>query len=163
MYNENKEQAAVAYSVAKRSIQSGDFPKALRFLQKIARMLGDNASTEFPDLESLIQYCNKRIESSSPSSNGIRNRNNSSKETSSTSYSSKKYTREEVEGVEHIMKYRNDYYKVLSVERSASEDKIKKAYRKMALKYHPDRCHAPNATEAFKIINAAFACLSVTE
>jgi curved DNA-binding protein len=57
-----------------------------------------------------------------------------------------------------------DYYKILGVERSASEDDIRKAYRKLAMKYHPDR--NPNdkqAEERFKEINEAYQVLSDTK
>lgn len=56
-----------------------------------------------------------------------------------------------------------DYYKILGVERNASEDDIRKAYRKLAMKYHPDR--NPNdkqAEERFKEINEAYQVLSDT-
>jgi curved DNA-binding protein len=56
-----------------------------------------------------------------------------------------------------------DYYKTLGVERNASEDDIRKAYRKLAMKYHPDR--NPNdkqAEERFKEINEAYQVLSDT-
>lgn len=54
-----------------------------------------------------------------------------------------------------------DYYKILGVERNASEEDIRKAYRKLAMKYHPDR--NPNdkqAEEHFKEINEAYQVLS---
>ena len=54
-----------------------------------------------------------------------------------------------------------DYYKILGVERNASEDDIRKAYRKLAMKYHPDR--NPNdkeAEERFKEINEAYQVLN---
>jgi DnaJ-class molecular chaperone len=56
-----------------------------------------------------------------------------------------------------------DYYKTLGVERNASEEDIRKAYRKLAMKYHPDR--NPNdkeAEERFKEINEAYQVLSDT-
>lgn len=58
------------------------------------------------------------------------------------------------------MEYR-DYYKILGVERNASEQEIKRAYRKLALKYHPDR--NPNnkqSEDKFKEINEAYQVLS---
>jgi curved DNA-binding protein len=58
----------------------------------------------------------------------------------------------------------DDYYKTLGVEKSADTENIKKAYRKLALKYHPDR--NPNnheAEEKFKKISEAYAVLSDPE
>ena len=53
-----------------------------------------------------------------------------------------------------------DYYKILGLSRSASDDEIKKAYRKMALKYHPDKNSDPGAEEKFKEIAEAYEVLS---
>lgn len=57
-----------------------------------------------------------------------------------------------------------DYYKTLGVDKSASKDDLKKAYRKLALKYHPDRTKGDKkAEEKFKQINEAYAVLSDQE
>jgi curved DNA-binding protein len=57
-----------------------------------------------------------------------------------------------------------DYYKVLGVEKTADPEEIKKAYRKLALKYHPDRNPNNPAAEAnFKKISEAYAVLSDAE
>lgn len=54
-----------------------------------------------------------------------------------------------------------DYYNILEVDRNASEADIKKAYRRLALKFHPDRNPGDLAAEEkFKEINEAYACLS---
>jgi curved DNA-binding protein len=57
-----------------------------------------------------------------------------------------------------------DYYDILGVKRNASEEEIKKAYRKLALKYHPDRNKGDKkAEERFKEISEAYAVLSNKE
>src|SRR5207245_2701426 len=56
---------------------------------------------------------------------------------------------------------KRDYYEILGVSRSASEDDVKKAYRKLALKYHPDRNPEDRheAEERFKEISEAYQVL----
>ena len=55
---------------------------------------------------------------------------------------------------------KRDYYEVLGLSKSASDDEIKKAYRKLAKKYHPDINKAKDAEEKFKEINEAYEVLS---
>ena len=56
---------------------------------------------------------------------------------------------------------KKDYYDVLGVQRGASEDDLKKAYRKLAMKYHPDRnADDPTAAEKFKEASEAYEVLS---
>ena len=52
------------------------------------------------------------------------------------------------------------YYFILQINSDASDADLKKAYRKLALRLHPDKCHVAGADEAFKRVGAAFAVLS---
>lgn len=56
-----------------------------------------------------------------------------------------------------------DFYKLLGVQKNATQDQIKQAYRDLALKYHPDRNKDKSAEETFKKINEAYAVLGDPE
>jgi molecular chaperone DnaJ len=61
------------------------------------------------------------------------------------------------------MSAKRDYYEVLGVSKTSSTDEVKKQYRKLALKFHPDRNNSSDAPEHFKEISEAYAVLSNTE
>ena len=61
------------------------------------------------------------------------------------------------------MAVKRDYYEVLGVAKGASDEEVKRAFRKLALEYHPDRNKEPNAEERFKEVNEAYQVLSSRE
>ena len=71
----------------------------------------------------------------------------------------RKFTEEDVKVCREIIRCK-DYYEVLGVSKSCNEADLKKAFKRKAIKVHPDKNPAPQATDAFKKVNAAMACLS---
>lgn len=69
------------------------------------------------------------------------------------------YTAEQVRKCREIISKKN-YYSILGVPERAGEEEIKKAYKKLAIKFHPDKNRAPQASEAFKKVSAAYVCLT---
>src|SRR4051812_26667298 len=64
----------------------------------------------------------------------------------------------------YFFKMAKDYYKILAVQKNASQEEIKKAFRKMAVKYHPDKnVNNKHAEEKFKEANEANDILSDPE
>lgn len=63
----------------------------------------------------------------------------------------------------YVNKMGKDFYKVLGVSKGATDDELKKAYRKLALKYHPDKNKSPGAETKFKEIAEAYEILHDTK
>src|SRR4030042_6779434 len=61
------------------------------------------------------------------------------------------------------MALKRDYYEVLGFTREASPEDVKKAFRKLAFQYHPDRNKDNGASEKFKEVNEAYEVLSDTD
>src|SRR3989344_3680456 len=58
---------------------------------------------------------------------------------------------------------KKDYYEILGISKNASKDDIKKAYKKLAVKYHPDSSGDKSTEEKFKELSEAYAVLSDNE
>ena len=61
------------------------------------------------------------------------------------------------------MSSKRDYYEILGVGKNATGEEIKKAFRKLALEFHPDRNKSKGAEDKFKEINEAYQVLSDSE
>lgn len=71
------------------------------------------------------------------------------------------YSAEQEKVVLHVLKYKpHQYYEILDCQKSSNEGEIKKSYRKLAIKLHPDKNPHPRSAEAFKIVNKAWEVLS---
>ncbi|KAK2646026.1 hypothetical protein Ddye_021221 [Dipteronia dyeriana] len=167
----NKDDALKCFKIGKEALESGDRARSLKFLTKARRL---DPSLPVDDIISLIES------EPDPTSNGpsaqetskpadqssVRRRAPTTGSSSSSSTSAAgagvSYTEEQIAIVRQI-KRTKDYYEVLGVERSCSVEDVRKAYRKLSLKVHPDKNKAPGAEEIFKMVSKAFQCLSNEE
>lgn len=172
----NKDDARKCLKIGKEALESGDRARALKFVAKARRL---DPGLPVDDLLSKIEgQSNSQSESATngegpaPDRSGaaqsdqqrpsVRHRGPSAGGSSSASSGVASYTEEQIAMVRQIRK-KKDFYEILGVERSCTVEDVRKAYRKLSLKVHPDKNKAPGAEEAFKAVSKAFQCLSDEE
>ncbi|CAD6238304.1 unnamed protein product [Miscanthus lutarioriparius] len=179
----NKDDAAKCLRIGKGALDAGDRARAIKFLSKAKRL---DPSLPIDDL--LTSLLNPQDDSSASSSSsqppppppetaaagaseadeadGLRERKHKGKkreEEEEATPAAREYTAEQLEVVRQVKKHTRDYYQILGLEKDCSVEDVRKAYRKLSLKVHPDKNKAPGAEDAFKAISKAFQCLSDAE
>ncbi|AED95767.1 DnaJ heat shock amino-terminal domain protein (DUF1977) [Arabidopsis thaliana] len=148
----NKDDASRCLRIAEDAIVSGDKERALKFIN-MAKRLNPSLS-----VDELVAACDN-LDSVSRNSSVSEKLKTMDGDDDKLETGKMKYTEENVDLVRNIIR-NNDYYAILGLEKNCSVDEIRKAYRKLSLKVHPDKNKAPGSEEAFKKVSKAFTCLS---
>ncbi|CAD6272476.1 unnamed protein product [Miscanthus lutarioriparius] len=155
----NKDEALRSVKLAKSAFASGDRQRAEKIV-KIAQRL--DPSLPLDDLLSPVEKVGILNSATCKDKTGrgqARVDPKTPKESVGPLNVDQAYTEENIRVVQDIRK-KKDYYAVLGVERRCSVEEIRKAYRRLSLKLHPDKNKAPGAEDAFKLVSKAFKCLS---
>ncbi|CAJ1975457.1 unnamed protein product [Sphenostylis stenocarpa] len=169
----NKDDALKCLRIGKEALENGDRSRALKFVTKASRL---DPTLPVDDLLSKIEAdtgdqppaAEAAEPTKSPDQPSIRRRATTSagpagsSSSSSASSSSATYTEEQVSIIREIKRKKN-FYEILGLEKSCTVEDVRKSYRKLSLKVHPDKNKAPGAEEAFKAVSKAFQCLSNEE
>jgi len=158
----NRDEADKCLELALKYIKQGNKIKAEKFVRKAEKLFPSRKIQEILNLVQQMGEEDDEPRGSVPTHqrNGHSPAQDHDNEEASTS--SANFTQDQVEAVKRIRKCKN-YYEILGVTKDSSETELKKAYRKLALAFHPDKNKAPGASEAFKAIGNAYAVLSEPE
>jgi curved DNA-binding protein CbpA len=170
----NRDEADKCKQVAMTALSAGNKDKAIRMLEKAKRMCPSDGS-----IDQLLAQAQSYEPSTAPAEDeGMRHRTSSSNSsypsypesgagsressgrTSGTrrNKAGQEYTGEQAQEVQRVLRTK-DYYQILGIAKDADENAVKKAYRKLAVKLHPDKNHAPGSEEAFKKLAKVCQCL----
>lgn len=122
----NKDEALKCLTIARKAMELGDYAKAVRFTEKSIRLFPTGQGEQ---LLSIVQK--KNAEPRKPTAAPTSSTTTPKPHRAPEPVQERKYTTEQVRAVKTILACGNDYYKILSVEKSATDAQIKKAYRKV--------------------------------
>ncbi|KAE9553186.1 hypothetical protein FO519_003582 [Halicephalobus sp. NKZ332] len=186
----NKDEALLCLQKAKEAMLAKDVSKMKKFIAK-AKKLDPNcdvslflkgepqtnheSETERPDrsgpersyshddhYEDTNLRQRRRPSHGSPSRNATGDTSSRNRSRSRSGGRAPEYSEEDRQCVDRI-RHCKDYYEILQVSKDCTDITLKKRYRELALKLHPDKCKVPGATEAFKALGNAYAVLSDTK
>eukprot|EP00898_Chlorokybus_atmophyticus_P002279 jgi/Chlat1/3051/Chrsp208S03294 len=164
----NRDDAERCYEMGRAALEGGDQARAAKLLAKSVRLF------PLPKAEKLLAQIKHAPEANVHHANGVNGGHSShhrkrthaaaaADDAAGPSVSSGSpaaaATPEQIAIVKRI-RSTTDYYEVLQLSKDCAEEDVRKAYRKIALKLHPDKNQAPGAEEAFKTVSKAFSCLS---
>lgn len=164
----NKDDALKCLRIGKEALEKGDRSRALKFVTKARRL---DPTLPVDDLLSAIETnagdpspaAAAAEPTKPPEQPSIRRRGGAAAAgPTSASSSAASYTEEQVSIIREIKRKKN-YYEILGLEKNCTVEDVRKSYRKLSLKVHPDKNQAPGAEEAFKAVSKAFQCLSNEE
>lgn len=138
------EEAEKALQLGKKALDAGQLDRAVKLLEKSLRM------RKTAEAETLLACAKKGL--------ARQEAKNNPEPVTPSAKPERPYTQEQVQACKVILEAKT-HYETLSVSKTATEEEIKKQYRKLALKFHPDKNSAPGADEAFKKISKAFKVL----
>ena len=160
---ENKIKAQKLFEKGMKFYNSQNYEEALKLFEKSQKLNYNNIA------ETFISQCKNNLKNNknfNNFSNENKNFSNENKNFNNFSNENKNFNNNENKNDDEIctnLLKLKDYYEILQISKSASKDEIKRAYKKQAIKFHPDKNKSSKAEECFKKISEAYQILSNEE
>ncbi len=179
--NERKEKSEILFKKAMDCYSKQDYEEALKYFKASKNYYPNDRADLFIRVcennipqnntkqntyqksysSSFSSNYNKSFSNNNTNSNSYSRQTSSNTDNSSNNQDNNKNDSDDLKCKELLKK--KDYYDLLNIKKGATPEEIKKAYKKQAIKFHPDKNHSKMAEECFKKISEAYQCLSDPE
>ena len=179
--NERKEKSEILFKKAMDCYSKQDYEEALKYFKASKNYYPNDRADLFIRVcennipqnntkqntyqksysSSFSSNYNKSFSNNNTNSNSYSRQTSTNTDNSSNNKDNNKNDSDDLKCKELLKK--KDYYDLLNIKKGATPEEIKKAYKKQAIKFHPDKNHSKLAEECFKKISEAYQCLSDPE